>query len=381
MVLGGVFMRYLCPIVEPSQPIVLAEHIDLVRLGCIRSRIKRVCFPVSFPLPNFYISLRVTDTLSSACQNFLHISSLAAAIMPKVSKQRVDQAKGALYHRQNKRRPSLSRKHDDPMRGPHSGDGDCKFTHQIPSFGEHRELQADSRPLDYVDSGEVKLKYLLLEIPRSENSLPVSTTTDKIGTFKVMDRTYCNIPNSPSLNSSEASTIFDRSGDDVFARMTPNAKLEDFEFEFDSVVRIDGEQCQVRWADSIIHDSDLHSRRLHGELLKEYMSSSKSLGSGLSKVTWKMTWEPVDILRSYKDVVQRESQFEFGNVIREKAGNSLVQWDSSVVHESTLETLHGHPLFNQVQSHSCSLAHGYVEVTWRPMWVPTDIMEAYGGGD
>ena len=61
---------------------------------------------------------------------------------------------------------------------------------------------------------------------------------------------------------------------------------------------------------------------------------------------WELTWEPIDILRGYKDIVQRESQFEFGDVIDKQGGRSLVQWESSVIYESTIQTLSDYPLLS-----------------------------------
>jgi hypothetical protein len=82
---------------------------------------------------------------------------------------------------------------------------------------------------------------------------------------------------------------------------------------------------------------------------------------------WELTWEPIDILRSYKDIIQRESQFEFGDAIDEQGGKSLVQWESSVIHESTIQTLSDRQLPNQVQSLPYFFVHGYTVVVWKPI--------------
>jgi hypothetical protein len=301
--------------------------------------------------------------------------------MPKYLKPRVHRAKGAAYHRHNKRQVSGSAKHGDRVRASCSGDGDCKFSLQPSSFREDHEYLADTKSTHLIDSRETSLGDSLAKRPSSGEFVVVGTTADKTGTPEAANQSLCDILDPTSSHSSEASTIPDEFDDSILAGASPNARLEEFEFEFENVVQIDGDQCQVRWADSIIRDSDLRSRYLHGRLLLEYMASSAPLGRGLSKVIWELTWESVDILQRYTDVVQRESQFEFGDVIEEQGGSSLVQWESSVIHESTIETLSDHPLLKQVQSLSYPLAHGYAVIAWKPMWVPTHIMEAYGGED
>ena len=50
-----------------------------------------------------------------------------------------------------------------------------------------------------------------------------------------------------------------------------------------------------------------------------------------------------------------------------------------MIHESTVQTLGDHALINQVQSLSYPSVHGYTVVARKPMWVPSHIMEAYGG--
>lgn len=209
----------------------------------------------------------------------------------------------------------------------------------------------------------------------------MSETVDETCTYRATTPTHCEIPGPTTPCLSESSTIIDSPDHSIFALVSRTARLEEFEFDFESVVRIDGDQCQVRWADSIVGDSDLHSRRLHGEPLLNCVASAVPLGGGLSKVTWELTWEPVDVLRGYKDVVERDLQFEYGDVIEEQGGRSLVRWEKSVIHESTLEALHGHPLLNHMQSLSKPLSHGYCVAAWRPMWVPSHIMEAYDGKD
>lgn len=299
--------------------------------------------------------------------------------MPKVFKPRVHRIGGAVYHRESKHQASHARNHNDRTQASHSNGFDRKSDLQIHWSGQCRILAADKRSPDYVDAREVQPEDSLSENQSPEEFTSFSTPTDESGTLGSVDRSHHGSPKSPSPHPSEASTVFGRPVHDVFAEMTPNARLEDFEFEFESVVQIDGDQCRVRWADSIVRNSDLHSRVLHNHLLSEFVAHLEPIGGGLSKVAWELTWEPVDILRNYKDVVQRESQFEYGSVIEERGGWSLVQWESSVIHKSTLKALRDRPLFSQVRSVSRSLAHRYVEVAWMPMWVPTNIMEAYTG--
>jgi hypothetical protein len=311
--------------------------------------------------------------------------------MPKGFEPRVRHANGVPYHRQNKQHRSNSRKHKDHVRGPHSGGGD--YTSDLQSFlcPDTRVLPADGKPSHLANHRKAALKSTLVRGPGSAASVVVDTATHETGTPETVTQDICVTMGPTSLRSSEASTIpasphpskastiSDRLDNSVFAVTPPNARLEELEFEFEDVVQIDGDQCQVRWADSIIRDSDLCNRHLHGKLLLEYVASSRPLGCGVSKVMWELTWEPIDILRGYKDIVQRESQFEFGDVIDERGGKSLVQWESSVIHESTIQTLGDHPLLNQVQSLSYPLVSEYAVVVWKPMWVPTHIMEAYGG--
>jgi hypothetical protein len=279
------------------------------------------------------------------------------------------------------------------VRGPHSGGGD--YTSDLQSFScpDTHVLPAHRKSSRFANHRKAALESTLVRGPGSAASVVVDTATHETSTPETVTQDICVTMGPTSLRSSEASTIpasphpseastiSDRLDNSVFAVTSPNARLEEFEFEFEDVIQIDGDQCQVRWADSIIRDSDLCNRHLHGRLLLEYVASSVPLGCGVSKVVWELTWEPIDILRGYKDIVQRESQFEFGDVIEEQGGNSLVQWESSVIHESTIETLSDHPLLNQLESLSYPLAYGFAVVAWKPMWVPTHIMEAYGGTD
>jgi hypothetical protein len=279
------------------------------------------------------------------------------------------------------------------VRGPHSGGGD--YTSDLQSFScpDTHVLPAHRKSSRFANHRKAALESTLVRGPGSAASVVVDTATHETSTPETVTQDICVTMGPTSLRSSEASTIpasphpseastiSDRLDNSVFAVTSPNARLEEFEFEFEDVIQIDGDQCQVRWADSIIRDSDLCNRHLHGRLLLEYVASSVPLGCGVSKVMWELTWEPIDILRGYKDIVQRESQFEFGDVIEEQGGNSLVQWESSVIHESTIETLSDHPLLNQLESLSYPLAYGFAVVAWKPMWVPTHIMEAYGGTD
>jgi hypothetical protein len=313
--------------------------------------------------------------------------------MPKDFERRARHANVVPYHRQNKQHRSNSRKHKDHVRGPHSGGGD--YTSDLQSFScpDTHVLPAHRKSSRFANHRKAALESTLVRGPGSAASVVVDTATHETSTPETVTQDICVTMGPTSLRSSEASTIpasphpseastiSDRLDNSVFAVTSPNARLEEFEFEFEDVIQIDGDQCQVRWADSIIRDSDLCNRHLHGRLLLEYVASSVPLGCGVSKVVWELTWEPIDILRGYKDVVQRESQFEFGDVIEEQGGNSLVQWESSVIHESTIETLSDHPLLNQLESLSYPLAYGFAVVAWKPMWVPTHIMEAYGGTD
>jgi hypothetical protein len=309
--------------------------------------------------------------------------------MPKGFEPRVRHANGVPYHRQNEQHRSNSRKRQDHVRGPHSGVGG--YTSDLQSFScpETRVLPADGKPSRFANHRKAALKSTPVRGSGCAASVAVDPATHETGTPETVTQDICVTMGPTSLRSSDASTISahpskastisDRLDNSVFAVTLPNARLEKFEFEFQDVIQIDGDQCQVRWADSIIRDSDLCNRHLHGRLLLEYVASSVPLGCGVSKVMWELTWEPVDILRGYKDIVQRESQFEFGDVIDEQGGRSLVQWESSVIHESTVQTLSDHPLLNQVRSLSYPLICGYTVVVWKPMWVPTHIMETYGG--
>jgi hypothetical protein len=311
--------------------------------------------------------------------------------MPKDFEQRARHANGVPYHRQNKQRRSNSRKLKDHVRGPHLGVGG--YTSDLQSFScpDTRVLPADGKPSRLANHRKAALESTLVRGPGSAASVTVSTATHETGTPETVTQNICATMGPTSLrsseastisaspHSSEASTISDRLDKSVVVVTPPNARLEELEFEFEDVIQIDGDQCQVRWADPIIRDSDLHERHLHGRFLLEYVASSVPLGRGVSKVMWELTWEPIDILRGYKDIVQRESQFEFGDVIDEQGGKSLVQWESSVIHESTIQNLSDHPLLNQVQSLSYPFINGYTVVVWKPMWVSAHIMEPYGG--
>lgn len=311
--------------------------------------------------------------------------------MPKDFEPRVRHDNGVPYHRQNKQHRSNSRKHKDHVRGPHSGGGDYTSDLQSFSYPDTRVLAADGKSSRLVNHRKAALKSTPVGGLGSAASVAVDTAANETGAPETVTQDVCVARGLTSLRSSEASTISTsppsseastiahRLDNSVSALTSLNARLEEFEFEFEDVIQIDGDQCQVRWADSIIRDSDLCNRHLHGRLLLEYVASSVPLGCGVSKVMWELTWEPIDILRGYKDIVQRESQFEFGDVIDEQGGRSLVQWESSVIHESTIQTLSDHPLLSQVRSLSYPLVCGYTVVVWKPMWVPTHIMEAYGG--
>lgn len=277
--------------------------------------------------------------------------------MPKSPKQHHHHARRAIHHRRSERRA-----HENAVResSPLDLDGDCLSiadTHTLSHVGSRKAQEGVERSLN-------------------SNLDDIRATIEIDGAPQAVDQARSDIQGCPSLCSSEASTILTKPDDYFLAGITPDTCLEEVEFEFDSVIHIDGDQCQVRWADSTIREADLCDRFLHGIPLLEYVSHSQPLGGGLSKVSWSLTWEPVDILRGYEDVVQRDSQFDYGDVIRQEAGYCLMQWEDSVIHKSTLEILRDHPLCQQVRSVSRPLAHGYVEVEWQPMWLPANIMEA-----
>lgn len=291
--------------------------------------------------------------------------------MPKDFKPRMHHATAAPYERPNKHQKSNSRKSND--------DGKCTSRLQSSASQNDHILSAYSKVLRSADdSVKTPSRAALAESPMSGKLVTLGRVTDKIGDLEATTQILCGIREPASPRSSEPSTIVDQFDDSIFAGTPSDARLEEFEFELENVVQIDNDRCKVRWADSIIRNSDLCKRYLHGRPLAEYMASSAPVGDGLSKVIWLPTWEPVDILRGYEDVVKRESMFEFGDVIKEQDGYSLVQWESSVVHESTVETMDGHPLLNEVQSVSYPFAHEYSVITWEPMWVPTHIMEPCG---
>lgn len=280
--------------------------------------------------------------------------------MPKSPKRHLHHARRAIHHRRSGR-------HADghAVRESFPLDEDC-----FPN--------ADTQPLSHGGSRKAQE-----DVERSTSSTldEIRATTEFDVALKVVDEARCDIQNCPSLCSSEASTTLIQADDDVLAGIAPDTCLEEFEFEFESVIHIDGDQCLVRWADSTIREADLHGRFLHDVPLLEYVSHSQPLDGGLTRVSWNLTWEPVNILRGYEDVVQRELLFEYGDSIEEEDGYSLIQWEDSVIHRSTLETLRGHPLCQQILSVSHPLAHGHVQVEWKPMWVLTNVMEANGGCD
>lgn len=243
--------------------------------------------------------------------------------MPRYSEPRVCRAQGVPYHRQNKQGKSNSCKHKSHVRGARSGEGvytpdlqspRCPDTHVLPAVGESSRL---------ADHCKATLVSTLARSPGCAASVAVDTAAHVTGTPKSVTQDIHATTGPTSLRSSEASTIpasphpseastvARRLDNSVPALTSLCARLEEFEFEFEDVIQIDGDQCQVRWADSIIRDSDLCNRHLHGRLLLEYVASSVPLGCGVSKVMWELTWEPINILRGYKDIVQRESQFEF----------------------------------------------------------------------
>ena len=350
-------------------------------------------FPSAHPPPNSHTLSFTLDDQLLACRRFFNVSllAIAAATMPKDSEPRVRCAQGVPYHRQNKQRKSNTRKHKDHVRGTHSVGGDCTSGLQSSLCRDAHILPADDKSFRLADHCKASLVSTLARSPGCAASVAVDTVAHVTGTPESVTQDIHATTGPTSLRSSEAPTIPaspNPSEASIVAHRLDNsvpvltslcARLEEFEFEFEDVIQIDGDQCQVRWADSIIRDSDLCKRHLHGKLLLEYAASSVPLGCGVSKVMWELTWEPIDILRGYKDIVQRESQFEYGDVIDEQGGRSLVQWESSVIHESTVQTLGDHALINQVQSLSYPSVHGYTVVARKPMWVPSHIMEAYGG--
>lgn len=368
-------MLFPDPDPELGCPIITVEHSKLVRVWSdkvlYKGKIIACVFFHLFP----YTVLHLLAYLLLLSREFRLASTLAAATMPKASRQRANHASNSIYHSQSKYQAPHPRSRTGASI---AGEDDSIYARKSSPLEEHVPLSV------YIHSSE--LADVQEEAPLSVSLSPreiggVIATAEHRGILKAVDQPRCCISDSPSPHPSEASTIFDGSGHDIFAGVAPNARLENFEFELDSVLRIEGDQCQVRWTDSIIRDCDLNDRFLHSKPLLEYVLYMESLGGGLSRVVWALSWEPVDILRNYEDVVQRQSQFEFGDLVGEHAGRSLVQWESSLIHENTLEVLRRHPLLHWVQSMSDSPAHGLVEVVWKPMWVPSETLEAYGGRD
>ncbi|KAM0714192.1 hypothetical protein Q7P37_009235 [Cladosporium fusiforme] len=203
--------------------------------------------------------------------------------MPKSPKRHLHHACRAIHHRR-------SRRHADghAIRKFFPLDEDC-----FPN--------ADTQPLSHGSSRKAQE-----DVERSTSSTlnEIRATTEFDVALKVVDEARCDIQNCPSLCSSEASMTLIQADDDVLAGIAPDTCLEEFEFEFEK--------------------ADLHSRFLHDVPLLEYVSHSQPLDGGLTRVSWNLTWEPVNILRGYKDVVQRELLFEYGDSIEEEDGYSLI---------------------------------------------------------
>lgn len=262
-------------------------------------------------------------------------------------------------------------------------DGESKVQRESPCRGKSRPFVAGPPSSDHSVSSKTQDH---VEHSMTSTLDGIRATIETTDAHKASRQSHREISSRPSPCSSQESTILNEDSDHPnneqdFAGIAPNTCLEDVEFEFESVVRMDGDQCLVRWTDSTIPDADLHGRYLHNLRLLEYVSHSQSIGEGFSRVSWKLTWEPLDILKDYEDDVKRECQFEYANVVGEQDGYSLVRWDNTILHISTLENMNDHPLLEWVESFSHPLALNYVDVAWKPMWVSNKIMEACEGRD
>jgi hypothetical protein len=319
-----------------------------------------------------------------ACYNFTSVNALATITMPKEPRSRVHRAERTLYHRHDKPPEFSPLQHRDCLRASRSSDGDYNGSLQPLLIRGDPMHRADTESLHTVGPCETPRGDLLAKSSTVEGLLAISKSSERFSTPKAAIQEFCDTLNPISPLPKQEFAAPDRFNHSIFAGASPNAKLEQFEFEFENVVQVEGDQCQIRWADSVIRDSDLRRRHLHGKPLLEYMVHAIPLGSGLSKVIWKLTWEPVDdILQFYTDVVQRESHFEFAYVIQEQGEECFVQWDNAVVHTTTLETLCG-PLLSCVESilyPRGALKHGHCVIKWKPRWVSARVMEAYIGDD
>jgi hypothetical protein len=178
--------------------------------------------------------------------------------MAKGFELRVRHANGVPYHRQNKQHRSNSRKHKDHMRGPHSGGGDYTSDLQSSSCPDTRVLPADGKPSRLANHRKAVLKSTPVRGSGCAASVAVDTATHETGTPETVTQDICvtivptslrsseasTIPASPY--PSEASTISEQLDNSVFAVTLPHARLEEFEFEFEDVIQIDSDQCQVR---------------------------------------------------------------------------------------------------------------------------------------
>lgn len=229
--------------------------------------------------------------------------------MTKISKVRACRSSGIThyslpYHQKKQTKPSRGNR--VRISGSHEGASGLASTHKLPSGDAGGSILPDAHSYPLTQELEAKPNV------RSITELSLQEELDGViigeqlrnhiphgPLINAGDKDSVDCENTSSSTQSTTSKILDESVCGIFGGISIHSSIDDFEFTIDGVIKTRGSKCRIKWADSIVHKSDLDERTLHGEPLRNSVRLSRPLGRGFSKVTWLSTWEPIEALGGY----------------------------------------------------------------------------------
>jgi hypothetical protein len=180
-------------------------------------------------------------------------------------------------------------------------------------------------------------------------------------------------PASPVFSISRESIDLSHGGD-------PRSKIihDTGLWEFDRIMKVNKNSCQILWSDSELSGADLFHGILHGRKLLEFVSRCHVQRNGLFLVAWHPTWEPVKDWSKQLEDMSLDSRFMQQQVVGKVNGLAAQCYRPCIVHKSLLKTtfLDAKPILEAVASKRPVLDdekfgrnNGLLYITWKQRWV------------
>lgn len=201
-----------------------------------------------------------------------------------------------------------------------------------------------------------------------------SPSADSDGSVPALspDRESSRTLSLPPTPFSEVSTVVTDAGPDH------KAFYDDHFWQFDHIIQVVEDECQVHWSDSALTITDFYSGVLHGKPLEFYAKLVQPDGVGLLRVTWEPTWEPLtDWSKSLSDI-SYDPRFCSPHVAGQVDGIASMCYPPCIIHSSLLElaSLEGSKLSEHVwfrfpfvgNSDGDGDVDGLLYVIWKPYY-------------